>query len=125
MGKIEELNNVIGILSTKLSEKEDRVRVLENEMRVLADANDALEQYTRRANLIFDGIPESHHGEDTDDKVLAIVNGKLVMNPSLQRQDIERSHRLVRDKADLERARSSCGFAANVCATRFTACARN
>ena len=60
VGKIEELNNVIGRLSTKLSEKEDRVVVLENEVRVLADANDTLEQYTRRANLIIDGIPESH-----------------------------------------------------------------
>ena len=88
LGKIEELNNVIGRLSTKLSEQEDRFKVQENEMRVLADANDALELYTRRANLLFDGIPESHHGEDTGDKVLAIVNGKLSVNPPLQRQDI-------------------------------------
>ena len=96
VGKIEELNNVIGRLSTKLSEKEDRVVVLDNEVRVLADANDTLEQYTRRANLIIDGIPESHDGEDTDEKVLAIVNDKLGMNPPLQRHDLERSHRLGR-----------------------------
>ena len=77
-------------------------------MRELADANDSLEQYTRRPNLRFEGIPEADHGEDTDAKVLEIVNTKLEMTPPLEIDDLERSHRLGRrvDKDGRPRTRA-------------------
>ena len=65
-------------------------------MHELADANDSIEQYTRWPNLRFEGIPEADHGEDTDPKVLEIVNTKLEMTPPLEIDDLERSHRLGR-----------------------------
>ena len=65
-------------------------------MRELADANDSLEQYKRRPNLRFEGIPEADHGEDTYAKLLDIANSLLGMKPPLELDDLERSHRLGR-----------------------------
>ena len=45
------------------------------------------------------GIPEANAGEDTDKKVLDLLNGKLRLEPPLQTSDLERRHRLGR-KAD-------------------------
>ena len=77
-------------------------------MRELADANDSLEQYKRRPNLRFEGIPEADHGEDTDAKVLDIANSLLGMKPPLELDDLERSHRLGRrvDKDGRPRTRA-------------------
>ena len=48
-----------------VQEKDTKIANLEREVRDLADANDSLEQYTRRPNLRFESIRESDHGEDT------------------------------------------------------------
>ena len=95
-------------LDCAVEEKDARITSLEKEVHELADANDSLEQYTRRPNLRFEGIPEAEHGEDTDEKVLDIANGKLGMTPPLQLHDLEHSHRLGRriDKDGRPRTRA-------------------
>ena len=40
-----------------------------------------MEQYSRRGNLIFSGIPETGEGEDTTAKVVDIINTKMAFTP--------------------------------------------
>ena len=42
---------------------------------------DRVEQYSRRGNLRFSGIPETGEGEDTTAKVVEIINTKMAFTP--------------------------------------------
>ena len=66
----------------------------------LEDQADKTEQYTRRSNFLFSGLPETGVGEDTEEKILAIVNGKMGVQPPLSPHDIARSHRLGKRRDD-------------------------
>ena len=55
---------------------------------------DAFEQYSRRANLRFQGIPDFGDGEDTDSIVINLINDHMQLKPHVQTSDIERSHRV-------------------------------
>ena len=107
-GRIDALNATLERLSRVVEEKDARITSLEREVRELANANDSLEQYTRRPNLRFEGVPEDDNGEDTDAKVLDIANSLLGMTPPLEIDDLERSHRLGRrlDKDGRPRTRA-------------------
>ena len=89
---IDELSDRIRRLNEKLNSKDEHRKFLENRIATLESENDNIEQYSRRANLRVCGIPESNDGEDTDKKVLDILNGKLSLEPPLQTSDLERSH---------------------------------
>ena len=65
-GRIDALNATLERLPHLVEEKDAKIVNLEREVLELADANDSLEQYSRRPNLRFEGIPEADHGEDTD-----------------------------------------------------------
>ena len=67
-------------------------------MRELEEQADRTEQYTRRSNLLFSGLPETGVGEDTEEKILAVINDKMEMRPPPTSSDIARSHRLGRRK---------------------------
>ena len=90
-GRIDALTATLQRLSCVVEEKDVRITSLEKEVHELADSNDSLEQYTRRPNMRFEGIPEAEHGED---KVRDIANGKLGMMPPLQLHVRFRSERL-------------------------------
>lgn len=97
-------------LSFDIDEAKDRYSKLEQEHAGLADANkqlqqtiDNLEQYGRRNCLLLHGIPEpinseesavKKSNEDTDKIAIDILNSKLGIN--INKQDIDRSHRLGR-----------------------------
>ena len=81
----------------------ERIAELETKVQSLEDANDALEQYSRRPNIRVSGIAETTDGEDTDEKVLAVINGKMNLQPPLQIGQIERSHRVGCKTIDSQR----------------------
>ena len=54
---------------------------------------DRQEQYSRRPNLRFQGVPESTEGS-TDQKIVRLVNECMGLSPPLAVSDIECSHRL-------------------------------
>ena len=55
--------------------------------------SDNVEQYSRRSNLRFSGIPETDNEvEDTTEKILQIINND--MEVPVSRDQVERSHRL-------------------------------
>ena len=62
----------------------------------LEDSLDDTEQYSRRANLRIQGIPDPGAGEDSCAKVLDVINNAMNLQPPLSSNDIERSHRLGR-----------------------------
>ena len=95
--KIEALNTRISKLTAQLDAKDSRIKALEEKVLNHEISADSAEQYSRRANLHVSGIPEADGGgEDTDEKVLAVLNGEMGMQPPVQRHQIERSHRLGR-----------------------------
>ena len=57
---------------------EERVERLEGEC-------DRVEQYSRRGNLRFSGIPETEEGEDITAKVIEIINTKMAPPQCLRR----------------------------------------
>ena len=57
-----------------------------------------MEQYTRRLNLVFSGFAEFARGEDTDAKIMVLVNDE--MDLALQPADIARSHQLGAPRPD-------------------------
>ena len=79
---IEQLIEQLKASETKIAALEDRVKTLEEH----ADRN---EQYTRRSNLLFSGIPEAGPNEDTDQMILDVINIKMEMMPPLKTVDIE------------------------------------
>ena len=55
--------------------------------------SDKVEQYSRRSNLRFNGIPETDNKvEDTTEKNLQIINKD--MEVPMSREQVERRHRL-------------------------------
>ena len=95
--KIEALNNHISQLTAQIDAKDSRIKSLEEKVLNQEISADSVEQYSRRVIIHVCGIPEADGGgEDADEKVLAVLNGKMGMQPPVQRQQIERSHRLGR-----------------------------
>ncbi len=57
---------------------------------------DKVEQYSRRSNLRFSGLPETtgESTENTTEKILDIINNNMCPDMPVCRDQIERSHRL-------------------------------
>ena len=84
----------IDALTKQISEKDTRIRELEKKVCTLEELADKNEQYTQRSNLMFRGFKETGKGEDTDAKIMALVNNDMKLAPPLTLVDIARSHRL-------------------------------
>ena len=99
---IKEVQNAFKSVIDRLDFLEEKFRKIDPEsinkdkhtIRYLEDRVDMLEQYSRRQQLIFDGIPESN-AEDTD---IAVINKCAKVNVTLTPLDIQRSHRLGRPR---------------------------
>ena len=55
-----------------------------------------MEQYSRRANLRFQGISEAVEGYEIENTIVNIVNEHMKLSPLLQTGEIERAHRIGR-----------------------------
>ena len=95
--KLDKLTETIAGLTSQLENKEIKITALEERVERLEGECDRLEQYSRRGNLRFSGIPETGEGEDTTAKVVDIVNTKMAFttpSPPVSQEDIIVSHRL-------------------------------
>ena len=90
----------------ELKAKDTIIKCLQQKVESMEEQCDQLEQYSRRPNLRLSGVPETGEGEDTTAKVMAVVNGKLGLTPSLQPHHIERSHRAGKRLDDGYRGRT-------------------
>ena len=66
--KIDALTLQVSHLTSRPDKKDERITELESKVHSLEDANDTLEQYSRRPNIQISGIAEVVDGEDTDAK---------------------------------------------------------
>ena len=89
-------------LTDSIQEKDDKIKYLEKRCDDLEDRVDDLEQWGRRGSMRIQGLPETGSGT-VEDKVLALVNDELKLQPPLQLEDIEVAHRLPHPRAVLER----------------------
>ena len=92
--KIDDLSSKIELMTEQLAKKENRICVLEIKVSQLEVDVDNLQQYSKRPNLRIYGVTDMHDGEDTDSKVITLINRDLKLNPPIKQTDIERSHRL-------------------------------
>ena len=81
--QMDAMANKIDYLTQQLQMKEARINELEGAVKHLQSDLDKSEQYSRRANLRIQGIPESEGGEDTDAKVVAILNDTMGLVPRI------------------------------------------
>ena len=91
--KLDHLSAQVEVLTKQLATKEQRITELEKKVATLEAQTDAVEQYSRCANLRFQGIPDSD-GEDTDSLIITLINEQINVEPRVQNTDIERSHRV-------------------------------
>ena len=84
--KLDKLTEIIAGLTSQLENKEMKITALEERVERLERECDRLEQYSRRANLRFSGIPETGEGEDTTAKVVDIINTKMAFTPQCLRR---------------------------------------
>ena len=91
--KLDHLSAQVEVLTKQLATKEQRITELEKKVATLEAQTDAVEQYSRRANLRFQGIPDSD-GEDTDSRIITLINEQINVEPRVQNTDIETSHRV-------------------------------
>ena len=92
--QLKGLNAQIVRLQQQLAVKDEKIKTLEERVNKLEIDTDGVEQYSRRANLQISGLAERDGGEDTDELVLKVVNDNMGL--VVERDDIERSHRLGR-----------------------------
>ena len=88
-----------GNLADEINNLKHKMSLLEGENQTLREELDCLEQYGQRNCLLIHGLPEKSTGsvEDTDEAVINVIQEKL--NVELSRNDIDRSHRLIRQRS--------------------------
>ena len=91
--KIENLMDLASRMENKMLK--NRVKELENKTNDIEANHEALEQYTRRNNLIISGIPESITDESVEGKCIEILNS---IDVKVSESDIEACHRLPQRK---------------------------
>ena len=89
------LNLIIKNLKEHITTRDKRIDYLEKENKTLNIKVDDQEQYTRRASIRIFGVPESTTGS-SDDKVLQLCNTHMKLDPPMQLEEIEVSHRAGR-----------------------------
>ena len=75
--QLKGLNDQIVRLQQQLAAKDEKIKTLEERVIKLEVDSDAVEQYSRRANLQIREIAECNGGEDTDQLVLNIINDNM------------------------------------------------
>ena len=80
-------------LRQQLLEKEAVINHLQQKCESLEDKIDDLEQWGRRGSMRIQGLPEEGSGQ-VEDKILALVNDDLSLEPPLELAEIEVAHRL-------------------------------
>ena len=80
----------VASLTEDLNTKDNEIDELVKRVNTLEEAADAVEQYSRRPNLRFHGAD----GEDTDAKVVHIVNDVMKLQPPMLVDHLARSLRL-------------------------------
>ena len=96
---------MIGYLARTNEKLESKIAVASTVTDRLVEQVHELRQYSRRPNLLIHGVEEEEtrdrkHKEDTDGKVMKIVQDQLGLRDKVMLNDISRSHRLGKRRND-------------------------
>ena len=97
MDKLDYLKTRVSALTESVRERDERIKTLEGKLALLEMEADKAEQYSRRSNFRFSGIPESHETqgqENTTEQLLTIITNDRCPESPVRKNQIERSHRL-------------------------------
>ena len=94
LDKFAEMKTRIDGLTAQLTAKDNKIAVIEKRVEELEESADRTEMYSRRSNILFSGFMETGESENTDFKIITLVNDAMKLTPPLQTYDIARSHRL-------------------------------
>ena len=96
--QLDHLSSRVTALTECIKQRDDKIKKLEGKVTQLELEADKVEQYSRRSNLRFTGLPETTgESENTTDKLIDIINNNMCPDNSdmpVRRDQIERSHRL-------------------------------
>ena len=90
---VSQLTQQVSALRAELQAKDAAIADLKGEIHRLQIKNDDLEQYGRRSSIRVSGIPVGDH-DDTDAKLMFLINTELKIDPPLCQTDIITSHRV-------------------------------
>ncbi|XP_039260169.2 uncharacterized protein LOC120336536 isoform X1 [Styela clava] len=92
--KISKLEALVSQQMAAITKLQQSLSTMEEELENVAEAQEYSEQYGRRLNLEFVGLPYQKN-EDTNQKVIGVAK---MINVKLNSEDISTSHRLVAGK---------------------------
>ena len=78
---VDCLKTKIDKLATAIEQRDARIEDLEKTVSTLETKLDGLEQYSRRANLRFQGLNETAGGEDVEGIIIDIINNDMSVTP--------------------------------------------
>ena len=90
---IGQLQAEISHLKQVIHKRDDVITALQNDLSEVKDANDALEQYTRRNSLRISCLKELQD-ENPLQVILTFCNSRLRVKPEVTINDIDRVHRI-------------------------------
>ena len=93
--QLHHLSSRVTALTECIQQRDDKIKKLEGKVTQLELEADKVEQYSRRSNLRFTGLPETTgESENTKDKLIDIINNNMCPDMPVRRDQIERSQRL-------------------------------
>ena len=93
--QLDHLSSRVTALTECIKQRDEKIKKLEGKVTQLELEADKVEQYSRRSNLRFSGLPETTgESENTTDKLIDIINNNMCPDMPVRRDQIERSHRL-------------------------------
>ena len=88
-----KINKRLDSLEQALSEKDSKIKLLEEKTTHLEAKLDDLEQYSRRNSVRIGGITENEKGEDIENIITTVLDD-MKMNNKITLKDINRVHRI-------------------------------
>ena len=93
--QLDHLSSRVTALTECIKQQDEKIKKLEGKVTQLELEADKVEQYSRRSNLRFSGLPETTgESENMTDKLIDIINNNMCPDMPVRRDQIERSHRL-------------------------------
>ena len=90
---VSQITQQVSALRTELQAKYAAIADLKEEIYKIQIKNDHLEQHGRRSSIRVSGIPVGDH-DDTDAKLMSLINNELKIDPTLCQTGIITTHRV-------------------------------
>ena len=94
--QLNHLSSRVTALTDCIKHRDETIKKLEGKVAKLEFEADKVEQYSRRANLRFSGLPETE-SENTTDKLLELINNEMCPDMPVHNEQIEKPPSWAKD----------------------------